>query len=140
MRKVLLAVDGSEHSNQATRFLVKFVQEHGPVEIHVANVEPAPIGWQTHGMEDKAINVHLAALAHQAMKSAQDILKAAEVAHHVHFKKGDAAEVLTAMAKELGCDCIVMGNRGLGAVTGLALGSVTTAVLHLTSLPVVCVK
>jgi nucleotide-binding universal stress UspA family protein len=140
MRKVLLAVDGSEHSNQATRFLVKFVQEHGPVEIHVANVEPAPIGWQTHSMEDKAINVHLATLAHQVMKSAQDLLKAAEIPHHTHFKKGDAAEALTALAKDLGCDCIVMGNRGLGAVSGLALGSVTTSVLHLTDLPVVCVK
>ena len=140
MRKVLLAVDGSEHSDQAARYMVEFIKQHGPVEIHVANVEPEPIAWQTHGMEEKAIDAHLTARAQQAMKSAKKILKTAGAPHHTHIGRGDVAQTLLSLADKLGCDTIVMGTRGLGAVSGIAMGSVTRKVLHLTLLPVVCVK
>lgn len=140
MRKVLVAVDGSEHSDQAVRYLVDFVREHVPVEIHVANVEPEPVAWQTHGMEEKAIDAHLAACGHHAIKSAHEILKAAGTSHHTHLARGDTAEVIVALADKLGCDTIVMGTRGLGAIPGFALGSITREVLHLSRLPVICVK
>jgi nucleotide-binding universal stress UspA family protein len=140
MRNVLLAVDGSEHSDQAARFVVKFVKEHGPIEAHVANIEPDPIAWQTHGMEEKAIEAHLKSFAHRSMKSAQEILKAAGIPYHTHFGRGEVAQTLAALADKLGCDTIVMGTRGLGAISGLALGSVTMKLLHLSRLPVICVK
>ena len=140
MRKVLLAVDGSEHSDQAAHYIVEFVKEHGPIDIHVANVEPEPIAWQTHGMEEKAIDAHLTARAHQSMKSAREILTAAGAPHHSHIGRGEVAQTLLTLADKLGCDAIVMGTRGLGAVSGIAMGSVTRKVLHLTRLPVVCVK
>ena len=37
MRKVLLAVNGSEHSDQAARYVVEFVKEHGATEIHLSH-------------------------------------------------------------------------------------------------------
>lgn len=140
MRKVLVPVDGSEHSDHAVLYLVDFIKEHGPVEIHVANVEPEPVAWQTHGMEQEAINAHLSTLGHHSMKSAQKILKENGIPHHAHLGRGDTAHVIVALAAKLGCDTIVMGTRGLGAVSGLALGSVTRKVLHLSNLPVVCVR
>jgi len=140
MRKVLLPVDGSEHSDRAVHYVVEFIKEHGPIEIHLANVEPEPIAWQTHGMEEQAIEAHLTSRAHQAMKSAKEILKAAGLQHHTHVGRGDVSQALLAMADKLRCDAIVIGTRGLGAVSGIALGSVTRKVLHLTHLPVVCVK
>lgn len=139
MHNILLAVDGSEHSDQAARYIVQFVKEHGVIETHVANVEPEPITWQTHGMEEKAIDAHLTALAHRSMKSAQQILRAAGIPFHTHCKRGDVAQTLTMLADKLGCDTIVMGTRGLGAMSGIALGSVTRKVLHLSRLPVICV-
>jgi len=140
MRKVLLAVDGSDHSDRAVHYVAEFIKEHGPIEVHVANVEPEPVAWQTHGMEEQAIEAHLTSRAHQAMKSAKDILKAAGASHHAHVGRGDVAQTLLTMAGKLGCDAIVIGTRGLGAVSGIALGSVTRKVLHLTHLPVICVK
>lgn len=140
MRKLLVSVDGSEHSDQAARFAANFVKEHGPAEIHLVNVEPKPIDWQTHGMEEEAIHAHLVSLCHQTMKSAQEILKDAGVACHMHAKIGDIAEEVVALADKLGCDTIVVGTRGLGAISGLALGSVTRKILYLAHLPVVCVK
>ncbi|HCZ15400.1 MAG TPA: universal stress protein, partial [Candidatus Accumulibacter sp.] len=38
------------------------------------------------------------------------------------------------------CDGIVMGSRGLGAVSSVLLGSVSSRVLEITDLPVTLVK
>ncbi len=53
---------------------------------------------------------------------------------------GAAAEVIAAYAAEQGRDAIVMGTRGMGAVAGLAMGSVAQKVVHLASVPVTLVK
>jgi hypothetical protein len=50
MRKVLLPVDGSNSAYQAALYLVDVVRRHGPVEVQV--VQPKPVEWQTHGMEE----------------------------------------------------------------------------------------
>lgn len=140
MRKILLAVDGSEHSDSAARFVVSFIKDHGPVEIHLANVEPAPIEWQTHGMEEEVIDAHLNAVGRKELKPARAVLDERGIPYHMHIRKGEVAETLVKLADKLSCDAIVMGTRGLGAVSGIALGSVTTKVLHLSHLPVICVK
>ncbi len=140
MRKVLLAVDGSEHSDHAARYIVEFVRDHGSIEVHLANVEPEPVAWQTRGMEEKTIDAHLRSVALQLMHSAQEILKAADISYHTHVQRGEVADSLVMLADQLGCDVIVMGTRGLGAVSGIALGSVARKVLHLSTVPVLCVK
>ena len=140
MRKLLIAVDGSQHSDHAVLFAVNFVKEHGPVEIHLVNVEPKPVAWQTRGMEPEAIRAHLAALSHQTMKSAHDLLKAVDIPNRMHARIGDVAEEVVALAEKLGCDTIVLGTRGLGAISRFSLGSISRKVLHLSHLPVVCVK
>lgn len=140
MRKVLLPVDGSDSAFQAAMYLIDFVRQHGPVEVQVVNIQPKPLQWQTHGMEQDAIDNHLAIDAHFAMKSVVHAFNEAQIAYQTHVKLGDPAETLVALANELGCDHIVMGTRGLGALSGIALGSVARKVLHLANIPVLCVK
>ena len=140
MRKVLVPVDGSEHAYRAAQFIADFVKQHGALEIHVVNVEPVAVEWQTHGMETDAIKAHLAARAHIAMHPVLHFFNEAGIVYHDYVRQGEVAETLVALADELGCDAMVMGTRGLGAISGLALGSVTRKVLHMSRLPVVCVK
>ena len=140
MRKLLIAVDGSQHSDRAAQFAADFTREHGPVEVHLVNVEPKPLAWQTRGVEPEAIRAHLADLAHHTMKSAHDILKAAGVPNRMHARIGEVAEEVVALADKLGCDTIVLGSRGLGAIAGFSLGSISRKILHLSHLPVICVK
>ena len=45
-----------------------------------------------------------------------------------------------AAARKLGCDSIVMGCRGMGAIKSLILGSTATKVIHLATVPVTIVK
>lgn len=140
MRKVLLPVDGSDSAFHAALYLVEFARQHGPVEVHVVNVQPKPVEWQTRGMEKDAINDQLTVDAHHAMKPILHVLNEKEISCQTHVKLGDTAETLAALAKELGCDHIVMGTRGLGAISGIVLGSVTRKVLHLATVPVLCIK
>jgi len=140
MRKVLLPVDGSDSAFQTALYLVEFVRQHGPIEVHVVNVQPKPVGWQTRGMEKDVINDHLAVEAQLAMKPILHVLNEEKIPYQTHVKLGDPAETLAALADGLGCDHIVMGTRGLGAISGIVLGSVTRKVLHLAKVPVLCIK
>ena len=53
---------------------------------------------------------------------------------------GDIPQSIVSCAETLGCDGIVMGTRGMGAIGNLVAGSVATKVIHLTKLPVTLVK
>jgi nucleotide-binding universal stress UspA family protein len=62
--------------------------------------------------------------------------------HHVTslVERGDPAEMIATTANQQSADMIVMGNRGLGSVTGLVFGSVSRKVNHLASCTVVTVN
>jgi nucleotide-binding universal stress UspA family protein len=140
MRKVLLPVDGSRSSFVAVLYLIDFVREHGPLVVHVVNVQPKPLLSQVAGAEADVLDQPFSTEAYGALKPALHALQEAQVVHQVHIRLGDAAETVVALAGELGCDHIVMGTRGLGAMSGGLLGSVTNRVLQLTAIPVTCVK
>jgi nucleotide-binding universal stress UspA family protein len=130
MRKILLAVDGSEPAFRAALFLIRFIREHGPVDIHVVTVEAKPL-CQTQ---------RDAVLAHMKMKPVLHALNEEGIAYQSHVRVGKVARTLVSLADELGCDSIFMGTRGLGGISSVTLGSVTRKVLHLAKQPVVCVK
>ena len=67
-------------------------------------------------------------------------LKAAGVRFTPVVEIGPAAETIAKIARERGCDGIVMGTRGLGAVSSMLLGSVSSRVLQFSDLPITLVK
>ncbi|MBE2261029.1 MAG: universal stress protein [Candidatus Accumulibacter sp.] len=75
-----------------------------------------------------------------ALADARARLEDAGVAYSEHVLVGEAAPTISNFARENGCTLIIMGSRGLGTVSGILLGSVTSRVVHLTDLPVVVVK
>lgn len=140
MRNVLLPVDGSDSAFRAALYVIDFIKQHGNLDVHVVNIQPKPPEWQARGMEPDKIEEHHSVQAHIALKPVLHALDEAGVAYQTHINSGDTAETLVALADQLGCDHIIMGPRGLGAISGLMLGSVTRKVLHLAKIPVICVK
>ena len=108
--RILLPVDGSEHSMHAVAHAVSLVREGG--EIVVATVLP-PIPNVIGG---------------DARKEAEEAVKTS------------TAEGIIETAEDMKCDLIVMGSRGRSDIEGLLLGSVTHKVLTLATVPVLVVR
>jgi nucleotide-binding universal stress UspA family protein len=62
------------------------------------------------------------------------------VPHQLHVKIGMPGDTIAKEAEVLGCQSIVMGSRGHGALASLVLGSVALRVIHLAHVPVTLVK
>ena len=57
----------------------------------------------------------------------------------LHVDQGSAANELLHQCEALGCDLVVMGSHGHGAVYNLLVGSASEAVLHHAKVPVMVV-
>jgi nucleotide-binding universal stress UspA family protein len=139
--KVLVPVDGSDHSGRAVRFAARLVQDASRLRVVLLNVQPAPSDVDTLHMAQQAILDHLRARGDDTLAPARKILADAGVAHDAKVEIGaEPAVEIARVAREAGCGHIVMGTRGLGALAGLALGSVATKVVHLAEVPVTLVR
>jgi nucleotide-binding universal stress UspA family protein len=141
MLKVLLSVDGSEASDHAVALLLKRLEWFAaPVEIHLLNVQPPLHGdiWGVLGKEK--VSEHHREEGMAALRAARAKLDAAGQAYVLHIGVGNPADVIVHYAKERSCDLIVIGPRGLGAISGLLLGSVATKVLSLAHVPVLVLR
>lgn len=142
MLKVMVPVDGSEHSMNAVRFLIKKVALYrDPVEIHLINVQyPIASGNVKHFISHEAIEKFYHDSAMLALQPAENLVEQAGISCLSHAAVGEPAETIVRYARETGCQQIVMSPRGLGTVSGMLLGSVSTKVLHLSAMPVLLVK
>lgn len=142
MPNVLVAVDGSEGSESAVRYLVKAngLYREG-VDAHLLTVQAPLAGVNVKlFISQDSLNDYYRDAGTAALASSREILDAAGVRYTHHIGVGDPAEVIVEYAEAKGCDHIVIGSRGLGAVTGLVLGSVAMKVMRLAKVPVTLVK
>jgi nucleotide-binding universal stress UspA family protein len=140
MLKILIATDGSEHSAHAAEHAIRLAREASGSEAVLLNVEPSPIDWQTHRIEQDVVVAHLRQHGAETCESARKLLEDAGIPFSVVVQLGEPAQTIVQQAQTNGCDLIVMGTRGHGAIPGLALGSVALKVVHLSELPVTLVK
>lgn len=138
---ILLPVDGSEHSDRATQHVIAMVQGWGRYQVHLINVQaPVDAPELLSHMTVGEIEAMQETRGGDAIASARRLLDQAGIAYVPAVVHGPIAESIARYAVDQGCDKIVMGTRGLGALGGAIMGSVATAVLHLTLLPVTLVK
>lgn len=139
--RVLIPIDGSAESLAALDHLLDRAGWYAtPLDIHLVNVQrplPQDIGRfvGSDALRDFHREQGMASLA-----AARDKVAARGLQASCEVLVGDAAESIVAYARQQRCEQIVIGARGLGALPGLLLGSVTTRVLHLAGLPVLVMK
>jgi nucleotide-binding universal stress UspA family protein len=112
--------------DQHSRLTLVTVVPDPPRVVAVAGISPERIGRE---METEAAD-HL----RRVTASLPQDLSVTTILRH-----GDPAEEILAVAAEQPIDLICLGARGRGRVTGALLGSVSTAVLHHSRVPVVVV-
>ena len=139
--KGLLAVDGSIHALRAAQVLIDLAKHCRETTAHVLNVQPQNRYVALLPEERQAqIERLMQECGKEATESVCKLLAAAGVPFEVEVVASDPELAIVRIARQRHCDFIMMGTRGMGAIAGMALGSVATKVLHLTDLPVTLVK
>ncbi len=139
--KILLPTDGSEASLEAVHRALRLVHEGLRASFVLANVqEPASLYEVVVAHDAEVIeNVSAAAGAH-SLEAAQTLLRTAGVEFESEVASGDPANMLVDIGERFECELIIMGARGVGALSGALLGSVSNSVLHTANVPVMIVK
>jgi nucleotide-binding universal stress UspA family protein len=141
MRTILLPVDGSESSNRAVQAAIKAVNDMGGANLHLVTVHPPIVsGNVKRFFSAEAISDYYQDEGRNALLPAKAMLDEAGLAYQEEIAVGPVAQTIADYAKSKHCDQIIMGTRGLGAVSSFVLGSVATKVLSLVDVPVVLIK
>jgi nucleotide-binding universal stress UspA family protein len=142
MRKLLVPFDGSGSALRALQYAISLARENGPIEIHVvtAHAEPEHYGEIAVYVSGEKMADLQRRNSEACLEVAERLLKEAAVPYQKEILIGDLAQVIARRADELGSDGIVMGTRGMAALSGLLMGSVATKVVHVANVPVTLVK
>lgn len=143
MIKILVAIDGSSHSARVAKAAIRHVSAYNqPPELHLAFVHlPLPtMGGLIKPIGHEALQRYYREEGEDALRGAKKLFDRAKLACTLHILVGPIAESLTSEAKKLKCDLIVMGTNGMGAVSGMLLGSVATKTVHLARGPVLLIR
>lgn len=141
MTNVLVPVDGSPAATRAVAWVAKVFAGQPNARVHLVHVQPPVDAWEvkSHLGSDDIARFQRDASA-PVLASPAETLRTAGIAVDTHAAIGDIAPTIADRVTALGCDGVVMGTRGLGAVQGLLLGSTATKVIHLVDVPVTLIK
>lgn len=138
-KRILLAVDGSEHALHATRKAAELARLMKLIEIRVVVAyDPIPMYLGEPNMQLAITNRKGEAeeILNAAVKEVGDV--PCEV--NTEIIEGDPATAIIDVAATRKSDLIVMGSRGLGRLAGLLLGSTSQKVVSHAACPVLIVR
>ena len=139
--KILVPVDGSQPALDAARHALHLRHEGLQASYVLATVQdPTYLYEMVLAPDADVLERVTGAVGARALESAEALFKAAAVPYEREIASGFAAPTLIEVAERYACDAFVMGARGMGAVRGALLGSVSQALLHASKLPVTIVK
>lgn len=155
--KILVPYDGSDHAKSALAYAKGLIGDDPDAQIIVAHAVPSGVmGLDRLGTDGALDGVPIGMIDLEqyegVVKHALDAAREKVVAHvgdqvaelgdraRIEVVAGSApADALAKYAEKNGCDLIVMGRRGVGAIRGM-LGSVSFGVLRASDIPVLTVK
>lgn len=142
MRRILVAIDGSDGAMRALDFAARQAGLAPEAELHVLTIQPAAAAntaWEIYVSADRLQEI-AAERSKAILASAAERLQGSSFSVQLEQLTGEPAETIAGRAAELGCESIVMGTQGLGKLGVLIMGSVAQRVLHHATLPVTLVK
>jgi nucleotide-binding universal stress UspA family protein len=139
--KILVPVDGSAQALDAVRHALRLRQEGLNADFVLATVqEPTYLYEMVLAPDADVLERVSGAVGSRALAAAEALFDAAGVSYEREIGSGEPAPALIEMAERHGCDAIILGARGLGALRSALMGSVSQGVLHASTLPVTIVK
>lgn len=130
---IVVGTDGSDTAKLAVSVATELAKQHGAV-LHLVNaykvpsVGPGLVQAGTVGVFDETMSA-------EALKSASmDVLAEAakatgDVKVESHSRRGNAADAVIGVAKDVGADVIVVGSKGMRGARRM-IGSVPNSIAH----------
>lgn len=141
MKKLLVPCDGSESALRAVRQAATEAPAGTADEIHLLHViEPMTPIKLSEAFAAERLDERFPPQAAEALEPAVAVLAQARVKYSLHCLFGEPAPEIAEYARTAGCDAIIMGTRGRGALASLVIGSVASQVVKLVDIPVTLVK
>ena len=138
--KVLVAIDGSEASLKAARHALRLHSLGLKCSFVLATVQEPTYNFELMMAPDTDLLERLTgAVSERALAPARLLFDTAGIHYECEISAGDPAAELLTIAARWGCEFIIMGARGHGALRGALLGSVSQTMLQASSLPVTIV-
>jgi nucleotide-binding universal stress UspA family protein len=145
IKRILVALDGSEHARHALNYAVESTIKWD-AQLIILAVLP-PVSALVYSTEFN--NQYILDLENDLRVSYQRILneavkivkkKGPEIKVSTKLGKGRPANVIIDTAKNENVDLIVMGSRGIGGITGWILGSTSKHVVDHCTKPILIIK
>lgn len=142
-KKILIPVDGSTSSFDALDVGIDLANNlKADIVVMTVTQTTSVQGWAVDpDIKTKSDNVS------DEKKMAAHILDMAQIKAQkatgkveAYNKLGYPSDTIVATAKSTGCDCIVIGSRGLSGIEHILLGSVSEKVAQMADIPVLIVK
>ena len=142
--KILLATDGSDEAAMAAEAAAELSKQSGS-EIHVAYVLPAPAQLIGHHLYSAEMRESLLGAAEREAETflkdrAEQIGADGGKVADTHLRSGEPDKEILRTAESLDVGVIVIGSRGLGAVSRTLMGSVSESVVRQAHCPVFVVR
>ena len=139
--KILVAVDGSEISLRAAKFVVALNREMAkPSKVTLLAVDPPPFPGVETRIGTKAVRQLHEESLESMLKDARRSLSRTKLELVERAEIGDISETIIKVARQDKVDLIVLGSHGRGAVKGILLGSVSSKVIAQSEIPVTIVR
>ncbi len=139
--KILLPVDGSDAALEAVRHALRLRQAGLDARLLLATVQDPTYLYELVLAPDAEVLGRLSGAAGaRALAAAEALCNAAGAPFTCEIGVGATVPTLLAIAEQQGCDAIILGARGLGALRGALLGSVSQGVLQGAHVPVTVVR
>ncbi|AWR97532.1 universal stress protein [Acidianus sulfidivorans JP7] len=130
--KVILAYDGSDYSKKAVFFSLRFLKKEED-EIHIVTVvKEAPKSPEQRIIESE-----------EKAKELLDSISSETAGFNVKTKileSNDVADAIIDYCKQINCDLVITGSRGLTGLKKAIMGSVSSALVSKADFPVLVVK
>ena len=133
---VVIATDGSESAEQAVVVGARMARTLGTNAVLVY-VRPS-LGTLGAPYYQEKLSEQMA-YARSAVDRAERLLGEEHCEGSAEILEGNAAEEIVELARARSAPLIVVGSRGLGAVAGAVIGSVSSAIIHRADRPVLVV-
>ncbi|RPH42509.1 MAG: universal stress protein [Burkholderiales bacterium] len=138
---ILIAIDGSPASLEAARYGLRLARDGLRTGFVLATVqEPTYLYEMVLAPNAEALERISGAVGRRVLAPAEALFEAAGVSYEREIGSGDPATALLEIAQRHGCTAILMGARGMGALRGMLLGSVSQAVIQRATVPVTVVR